>query len=124
MQSLAMLHTYYVSNAKSELKIAAQEISDEMIFSVLNNINSDDEFDIDEEETERNQEDELMAEEENIVDDINDDELQIENYFNLIDKELAALLQIQEVQVIIEPRIVDHGDRDFDLETLLQEQFD
>jgi hypothetical protein len=65
-----------------------------------------------------------MVEEENIVDDINDDELQIENYFNLIDKELAALLQTQEVQVIIEPRIVDHGDRDFDLETLLQEQFD
>ena len=120
-----MLHTYYVSNAKSELKVAAQEISDEMIFSVLNNINFDDEFDIDEEETERNQEDELMVEEENIVDDdTNDDELQIENYFNLIDRELATLLQTQEVQVIIEPRIIDHGDRNFDLETLLQEQFD
>ena len=112
---------YYVSNAKSELKIVAQKISDEKIFNVLNNINSDNEFDINKKETEQNQEDELIAKEENIEDNINDEELQIENYFNLIDKELAILLQIQEVQVFIEPKIVNHGDKNFDLEELLQE---
>ena len=83
-----MLHTYYVSNAKSELKVAAQEISDKAIFSILNNINFNDKFDIDEEEIKQNQENELMIKKENIINDTNDDELQ------LIDKELVILLQI------------------------------
>jgi hypothetical protein len=50
--------------------------------------------------------------------------MEIETYLNLVDKELAILLQTQEIQVVIEPTIVDHGDKVFNLEELLQEEFD
>lgn len=42
--------------------------------------------------------------------------MQIENFFNLVDKELAELLKTQEVQVVIEPIIIDHGEKEFDID--------
>jgi len=49
-------------------------------------------------------------------------EMQIENFFNLADKELAELLKTQEVQVVIEPVIIDHGDKEFDIDYLLDQE--
>ncbi|GBC05414.1 hypothetical protein RclHR1_06200019 [Rhizophagus clarus] len=57
----------------------------------------------------------------------NDNILQTENYFNLVSKELVELLKLQESQAIIEPvkvdHIVDHGNKNFDIEKLLDKQF-
>jgi hypothetical protein len=57
----------------------------------------------------------------------NNNNLQTENYFNFVSKELVDLLKLQEPQVIIEPvnvdRVIDHGSKDFDLEKLLDQQF-
>jgi hypothetical protein len=39
--------------------------------------------------------------------------------FNHGDKELAVLLKTQEVQVVIEPIIIDYGDKEFDIYGLL-----
>jgi hypothetical protein len=57
----------------------------------------------------------------------NDNVLQSENYFNFVSKELVELLKLQEPQVIIEPvnidNVIDHGNKNFDLDKLLNEQF-
>jgi hypothetical protein len=58
----------------------------------------------------------------------NDDILQSENYFNFVSQELVELLKLQEPQVIIEPInvnnvVTDHGNKNFDLDKLLDEQF-
>jgi len=95
-----------------------------MIFNAINNINSDNELDdIEENESEweeqRDDDNVLMADEE-----VNNEIMEIETYLNLVDKELATLLRTQEIQVVIEPTIVDHGDKVFNLEELLQEEFD
>ena len=94
-----------------------------MIFNVINNINSDNELDdIEESEfewEEQRDDDNLLADEE-----VNNEIMEIENYLNLVDKELATLLRTQEIQVVIEPTIVDHGDKVFNLKELLQEEFD
>src|SRR5205807_9754545 len=113
---------YYVSNIKTELKFAAQNMSDDDIYNSMQNVLSD-EFELNEIEEEfeifddvEDSEDEDI-EDEDIVDlgdrgnrqfDNNNYEMQIENYFNLVDKELAELLITQEVQIIIEPIIIDH----------------
>jgi hypothetical protein len=41
--------------------------------------------------------------------------------FNHVDKELAVLLKTQEVQVVIEPIIIDYGDKEFDIDSLLDQ---
>ncbi|PKC53627.1 hypothetical protein RhiirA1_478908 [Rhizophagus irregularis] len=57
----------------------------------------------------------------------NDSVLQSENYFNFVSKELVELLKLQEPRVVIEPvnvdYIVDHGNENFDIEKLLDQQF-
>ncbi|GBC22645.2 ribonuclease H-like domain-containing protein [Rhizophagus irregularis DAOM 181602=DAOM 197198] len=57
----------------------------------------------------------------------NDSVLQSENYFNFVSKELVELLKLQEPRVVIKPvnvdHIVDHGNENFDIEKLLDQQF-
>ena len=48
--------------------------------------------------------------------------MKIENFFNLADKELAELLKTQEVHVVIEPIIIDHGEKEFDIDSLLDKE--
>lgn len=85
------------------------------------------------------EEEELEIEDDNNDDDLvdievyerfnseNDNVLQSENYFNFVSKELVELLKLQEPQVIIEPvnidNVIDHGNKNFDLDKLLDEQF-
>ena len=89
-----------------------------MIFNAINNINSDNELDdIEESEfewEEQRDDDNLLADEE-----VNNEIMEIETYLNLMDKELATLLQTQEIQVVIESIIVDYEDKIFNLEELL-----
>ncbi|CAB5356773.1 unnamed protein product [Rhizophagus irregularis] len=57
----------------------------------------------------------------------NDSILQSENYFNFVSKKLVELLKLQKLRVVIEPvnvdHIVNHGNKNFDIEKLLDQQF-
>ena len=90
------------------------------------------------EDDEYSHEDENHDEEEGDLVDIEDYEklshiennnsiLQSENYFNFVSRDLVELLKLQEPQVVIEPvnidRVVDHGNKNFDLNKLLDQQF-
>ena len=136
LQNLTKLHTYYVSNAKTELKYVVQDMNnmndDEFYHSVRTGIyqNIDDDID-DENEDEWDEDDEGdlvdIEENEKFGEKNINDLLQCENYFNLASKEVAELLKFQEPLVIIElptvPAIIDHGEKEFDLESLLDQQF-
>ncbi|CAI2183161.1 2834_t:CDS:1, partial [Funneliformis geosporum] len=83
-----------------------------------------DEFKLDE----IDEEDDIKIDEEDIVDTENDsqfdfknNEIQIENFINLRDKELAKLLKTQEIRVVIEPIIIDYDKKEFDLNSLLDQ---
>src|SRR6266511_4613731 len=135
-QNLIKLHTYYVSNVKTKLKYVVQNINnmndDEFYHSVRTDIyqNIDDDID-DENEDEWDEDDEgdlvNIEENEKFGEKNINDLLQCENYFNLVSKEIAELLKFQELLVIIElsavPAVIDHGEKEFDLESLLDQQF-
>ena len=64
--------------------------------------------------------------------DISDDESEdstnnndngIDEYLNLASKELQQLLEVQVVEVRIEKQLVDHEEKVFDINALLQEEF-
>jgi hypothetical protein len=138
LQNLTKLHTYYVSNAKTELKYTAKDMNvtnDEEFYQLVRNgiyqnINDEieeEEFDI--EDYDNTDENELVniEEDEKFGHKCDDNVLQSENYFNFVSKELVELLKLQEPQVIIEPvnidHVIDHGSKDFDIEKLLDQQF-
>ena len=95
--------------------------------SIYQNINDEIEEEELEIEDEDNDDDLVDIEEYEKFNSKNDNVLQSENYFNFISKELVELLKFQEPQVIIEPvnidKVVDHGNKNFDLDKLLDEQF-
>ena len=140
LQNLVKLHTYYVSNAKSELKYTVKDMNvtdDEEFYQLIRNgiyQNINDEI----KDDEYLHEDENHDEEEGDLVDIEDYEklshiennnsiLQSENYFNFVSRDLVELLKLQEPQVVIEPvnidRVIDHGNKNFDLNKLLDQQF-
>src|SRR3954462_3633500 len=55
--------------------------------------------------------------------DINNNNNGIDEYLNLASEELRQLLEVQVVEVRIEKQPVDHGEKDFDINELLQEEF-
>ncbi|CAB5378917.1 unnamed protein product [Rhizophagus irregularis] len=139
LQNLTKLHTYYVSNTKTELKYTARDMNvknDEEFYQLVRNgiyQNINDEIG----EEELDNEDEDYGDTEDELVDIEEYEkfghksnysiLQSENYFNFVSKELVELLKLQEPRVVIEPvnvdHIVDHGNENFDIEKLLDQQF-
>jgi len=137
LQNLTKLHTYYVSNVKTELKYTGKDINatnDEEFYQLVRNgvyQNINDE--IEEEELEAEDEDDVdddlvdIEEYEKFNCENDNNTLQSENYFNFVSNELVELLKLQEPQVIIEPvnidNVVDHGNKNFDLDKLLDEQF-
>ena len=126
LQGLAKLHAYYVSNVKTELKFAAQNMSNDDVYNAMQNIFSDEiglEEVVEEFEVEDIEED--IVDVDNGSDeqfDNDNNEMKIENFFNLADKELAELLKTQEVHVVIEPIIIDHGEKEFDIDSLLDKE--
>jgi hypothetical protein len=106
-------------------------LSNDDIYNAMQNIFSDEiELDeIDEEEEFENFVEDIEDEEIIDIDNGSDEqfgddknEMQIESFFNLADKELAELLKTQEVQVVIEPIIIDHGEKEFDIDYLLDQE--
>ncbi|RGB35014.1 hypothetical protein C1646_759827 [Rhizophagus diaphanus] len=112
LESMAKLHTHYITNAKFELKFAYNTFSEDQFqnevwetFSNLSFFDNDDvESDYDDDEDNDQNEDEN--------DDANNRSV------NIIDKELQELLQM-EVNVVIDippPPPVDHGSQEFNME--------
>ena len=125
MNSLAKLHSYYVSNASSEMNYAFSGVTEEEFLKELNksfgDITEFSENDIEEQEKEFDQ---TGNEEEDLAQD--NKELQEENeiimvkYFD-INEELQKALDV-EIRVVIEQEeqpSYDHGEKEFDINALL-----
>ncbi|RGB24872.1 hypothetical protein C1646_772498 [Rhizophagus diaphanus] len=95
---MAKLHAYYITNAKAELKYIYQDLQEEKFY----------------EEIEKNLSEHLA----------DDDTIEVEKEFGDENSDLRQLLEVQVVEVRIEKQPVDHGEKDFDINALLQEEFD
>ncbi|CAG8753413.1 6671_t:CDS:1, partial [Funneliformis caledonium] len=52
---------------------------------------------------------------------LNNNKIHIKKFFNLYNKKLAKLLKTQEIQVIIESKIIDYSKKEFNLDSLLDQ---
>ncbi|CAB4390706.1 unnamed protein product [Rhizophagus irregularis] len=126
LESMAKLHTYYITNAKSELKFAYNTLSEDQFQNEIQETLSDPSFfDDDDDNSDYDDEDEDYDQNEDEGDDTeaaNNNNLEISRWVNIIDKELQELLQT-EVKVVIDisppPPLVDHGSQEFNMEEVL-----
>ena len=121
---MAKLHAYYITNAKAELKYVYQDLPEEKLYEEIEKnlsdyLTEDDIIEV-EEEVEFENED-LDTNQNEDKDDTNNN--RIDQYLNLVSEELRRLLEVQVVEVHIEKQPVDHGEKDFDVNALLQEEF-
>ena len=121
---MAKLHAYYITNAKAELKYVYQDLSEEKLYEEIEKnlseyLTEDDIIEV-EEKVEFEDED-LDTNQDEDKDDTNNN--RIDQYLNLASEELSRLLEVQVVEVRIEKQPVDHGEKDFDVNALLQEEF-
>ena len=132
MQSMAKLHSYYVTNASTEMSYAYTDLTDfEFYKAVSESFNEFTDFSDDEI---NEQEDELNTLEYednngNLFENNKEapevgNEMVMENYFNFDDKDLQKALEL-EVRVVIEQEITnyDHGENDYDINALLNANF-
>ncbi len=122
---MAKLHAYYITNAKAELKYVYQDLPEEKLYEEIEKnlseyLTEDDIIEV-EEEVEFEDED-LDTNQDEDKDDTNSNN-RIDQYLNLASEELRRLLEVQVVEVRIEKQPVDHGEKDFDVNALLQEEF-
>ena len=121
---MAKLHAYYITNAKAELKYVYQDLPEEKLYEEIEKnlseylteddiIEVEDEVEFEDEDLDTNQDEDK--------DDTNNN--RIDQYLNLASEELRRLLEVQVVEVRIEKQPVDHGEKDFDINVLLQEEF-
>ncbi|CAB5193831.1 unnamed protein product [Rhizophagus irregularis] len=126
IQQLALKYTAKDMNAKNDEEF--YQLVRNGIYQNINDEIEEEEFDGEDEDYD-DTEDELVDidEYEKFGYKNNDNVLQSENYFNFVSRELVELLKLQEPQVIIEPvnsdHIIDHGNKNFDIEELLDQQF-
>src|SRR2546429_4349552 len=122
---MAKLHAYYITNAKAELKYVYQDLPEEKLYEEIEKNLSEyfTENDIIEVEEEVEFEDEdLDTNQDEDKDDTNSNN-RIDQYLNLASEELRRLLEVQVVEVRIEKQPVDYGEKDFNINALLQEEF-
>src|ERR1700722_15678125 len=132
MQSMAKLHSYYVTNASTEMSYAYTDLTDfEFYKAVSESFNEFTDFSDDEI---NEQEDELNTLEYednngNLFENNKEapevgNEMVMENYFNFDDKDLQKALELK-VRVVIEQEITnyDHGENDYDINALLNANF-
>ena len=122
---MAKLHAYYITNAKAELKYVYQGLSEEKFYEEVDKnlfeyLAEDDIVKV-EEDYGYNYDDKNEDEDENGT---NNNNSRIDEYLNLASEKLRRLLEVQVVEVHIERQLVDHGEKDFDVNALLQENFD
>jgi hypothetical protein len=128
---MAKLHTYYITNAKSELKYVYQGLPEEKFYeevekNLSEHLAEDDLVEVEEDDDgddEDLSEDEDLDSDEDVGEDSTDKNERIDEYLNLASEELRRLLEVQVVEVRIDQPPVDHGEKDFDVNALIQEQF-
>jgi hypothetical protein len=122
---MAKLHAYYITNARTELKYVYQNLPEEKFYEEVEKNLSEHlaEDDIAEVEEDSDYDDD-ENEDENENDTNNNNNNRIDEYLDLASEELRRLLEVQVVEVRIERQPIDHGEKDFDVNALLQEQFD
>ena len=119
------MYAYYITNAKAELKYVYQDLPEEKLYEEIEKnlseyLTEDDIIEV-EEDVEFEDED-LNTNQDKDKDDTNSNN-RIDQYLNLVSEELRWLLEVQVVEVRIEKQPVDHGEKDFDVNALLQEEF-
>lgn len=135
MQSMAKLHSYYVTNASTEMSYAYTSLTDSEFYkSISESFAEIAEFSDDEIKEQENELDileyddddrDLFENNENNkeIPEVNN-EIIMENYFNFDDEDLQKALAL-EVKVVIEQEVTnyDHGENDFDINALLDANF-
>ena len=124
---MSKLHSYYITNAGLELKYAFSKIPENQIHKQIEEIIRISQFGNEEDFNEFDDMEEIGIERLNDKDDENDeddedlnkdDSYNFENFYDFNDKDLKRALEMN-VQVIIEPKEIDHGSVDFDSTELL-----
>ena len=120
------MHSYYISNTKDEVKSAYQELNETEFEQVIiqsrlpfdtltdeeaNNDSDDSEDDDDDDDTNTSEEQQVSQ--------VNQNCLSFEELVDVDDQELQHVLGIQVSVVIPSYEIVEHGDTDFDIESIL-----
>ena len=132
MQSMAKLHSYYVTNASTEMSYAYTDLTDfEFYKAVSESFNEFTDFSDDEINEQEDELNTLEYEDDNgnLFENNKEapevgNEMVMENYFNFNDKDLQKALEL-EVRVVIEQEITnyDHGENDYDINALLNANF-
>src|ERR1043166_294314 len=127
METMAKLHTYYVTNAKMEMNYVQSNISEEELHQMFNkSLNYDDDDDNEEEKEEEEEEEEVNnddfeEDEKEMLADYN--EIIIENYFDLNNQEFQQALKMDVRVIIEEVKDYDHGEKNFNIDLLLDSNF-
>lgn len=128
MQSMAKLHSYYVTNASTEMSYAHIDLTDFEFYKAVNESFgefadfSDDEIQDQENELNRiesENDDNALSENNSEIPEIGN-EMIMENYFNFDNEEFQRALEMN-VRVVIEQEVTnyDHGKNDYDINSLL-----
>jgi len=101
---MAKLHTYYITNAKAELKYVYQDLPEEKLYEEIEKNLSEylTEDDIIEVEEKVEFEDEDLDTNQDEDKDVTNSNNRIDQYLNLASEELRWLLEVQVVEVRIE----------------------
>jgi hypothetical protein len=131
MEAMVKLHTYYVTNAKTEINYVNSDFTEEQLFQAINeNLNitefSDEEIGEQQEEFNNNDIDDDdendLDENEKEIPEINN-EIIMENYFDFNNQEFQRALEVDVRVVIEEPVNFDHGRNNFDINALINANF-
>ena len=114
---MAQLHSYYITNSQKEIYFPDNFTENELQEAI------EAAFDIENNETDNELNVEYLSSEESTADnnmDCSSSFLEIANYFNFDNAEFQQLMEV-DIQVVIEPHqyITDHGEKEFDIDTLL-----
>ena len=118
------MHSYYISNTKDEVKSAYQELNETEFEQVIIQSRlpfdtlTDEEANNDSDDSEDDDDDTNTSEEQQ-VSQVNQNCLSFEELVDVDDQELQHVLGIQVSVVIPSYEIVEHGDTDFDIESIL-----
>jgi hypothetical protein len=116
---MAKLHSYYITNAKSELKFAFNDLSEDKFEATIQEALSKVYSTQDIVEEPISDEDDDYEDEEDF-EEFDNNKLEITNWVNITDGELKDLMRV-DVSVVIEapPLPVDHGVSEFNMEQIL-----
>lgn len=120
---MARMHSYYVSNSKTEIKYAYQEL-DEIEFEQTINKTvfpfDDEDGDEDDEDNENNEKDFDNEDIDNkIATQINENKLPFKNLINLDDPKFRRALEIEVSVIIPSPPEIDEGNLEFDVQSIV-----